>query len=120
MVKKIIAKTEKFINNNNSMAKKNQQASFIKSDLIQELSQKHNTTKSMATLIVDSILDSITNTLKKGNRVEIRGLGTFELREYEAYEGRNPQTGEKIQVKAKKLPFFKPGKFKDQINKSRS
>ena len=101
------------------MANKNQQSNFIKSELIQELSQKHNTTKSMATLIVDSILESITNTLKKGNRVEIRGLGTFEIREYAAYEGRNPQTGEKIQVKAKKLPFFKPGKFKNQINKSR-
>ena len=100
------------------MAKKTQQANFTKSDLIQELSQKHNTTKAMATLIVNSILDSITSTLKQGNRVEIRGLGTFELREYEAYEGRNPQTGEKIHVKAKKLPFFKPGKFRNQVNES--
>ena len=101
------------------MTKKNQQLNFTKSDLIQQLSQKHNTTKVMATLIVNSILDSITNTLKQGNRVEIRGLGTFELREYEAYQGRNPQTGEKIQVKAKKLPFFKPGKFRNKINSSR-
>ena len=101
------------------MAKKSTQPSFTKSDLIQEVSQKHNTTKVMATLIVNSILDSITNTLKRGNRAEIRGLGTFELREYGAYQGRNPQTGEKIQVKPKKLPFFKPGKFRNQINESR-
>ena len=101
------------------MAKKTQQLNFTKSDLIQEVSQKHNTTKSVATLIVNSILDSIINTLKQGNRVEIRGLGTFELREYKSYQGRNPQTGEKIQVKAKKLPFFKPGKFRNKINSSR-
>ena len=101
------------------MAKKNSPSNFTKSDLIQEVSQKHNTTKVMATLIVNSILDSITNTLKQGNRAEIRGLGTFELREYGAYQGRNPQTGEKIQVKPKKLPFFKPGKFRNQVNESR-
>ena len=102
------------------MAKKTQQLNFTKSDLIQEVSQKHSTTKAVATLIVNSILDSITNTLKQGNRVEIRGLGTFELREYSSYQGRNPQTGEKIQVKAKKLPFFKPGKFRNKVNSSRS
>ena len=101
------------------MAKKNHLANFTKSDLIQAVSQKHKTTKVMATLIVNSILDSITNTLKQGNRAEIRGLGTFELREYGTYQGRNPQTGEKIQVKAKKLPFFKPGKFRNEVNSSR-
>ncbi len=101
------------------MIKKNHLSSFTKSDLIQAVSQKHKTTKVMATLIVNSILDSITNTLKQGNRAEIRGLGTFELREYDTYQGRNPQTGEKIQVKAKKLPFFKPGKFRNEINDSR-
>ena len=101
------------------MTKKNQQLNFTKSNLIQELSRKHNTTKAMATIIVNSVLDSITNTLKQGNRVEIRGLGTFELRKYGSYQGRNPQTGEKIHVKAKKLPFFKPGKFRNKINNSR-
>ena len=101
------------------MKKKNQLANFTKSDLIQAVSQKHKTTKVMATLIVNSILDSITNTLKQGNRAEIRGLGTFELREYGTYQGRNPQTGEKIQVKAKRLPFFKPGKFRNEVNDSR-
>jgi len=100
------------------MTKKNQPLNFTKSDLIQTLSKERNTTKVMAKTIINSILDSITNTLKQGNRVEIRGLGTFEIREYEAYQGRNPQTGEKIQVKPKKLPFFKPGKFRNKINSS--
>ena len=100
------------------MNNKGNQSSFTKSELIQALAQKHNTTKAMATLIVNSVLESITDTLKQGNRVEIRGLGTFELRQYGAYTGRNPQTGEKIQVKPKKLPFFKPGKFRNKINSS--
>jgi len=92
---------------------------FTKSDLIQELAQKNNITQVMATIIVNSVLDAITNSLKQGNRVEIRGLGTFELRKYKAYQGRNPQTGETIQVKAKNLPFFKPGKFRNKLNNSK-
>ena len=102
------------------MTKKNPRPNFTKSDLITALSEKHKTTKVMATLIVNSVLSSIVNTLKKGNRVEIRGLGTFEVRKYGAYQGRNPQTGEKVQVKPKKLPFFKPGKFKNQLNKNKT
>ena len=70
----------------------------------------------MASIIVNSILDSIIQTLRKGDRAEIRGFGTFELRTYSSYQGRNPQTGEIIEVKPKKLPFFKVGKFRDAIN----
>lgn len=95
---------------------KSSRLNFTKSDLIQEISKKYKTTKTLATIIVNSVLDSITNSLVKGNRVEVRGLGTFELRKYDSYEGRNPQTGEKIQIKVKTLPFFKPGKFRDKIN----
>ena len=101
------------------MAKKSRYINFTKSDLIEELAQKHHTTKTMAALVVNSVLGSITNTLKQGNRAEIRGFGTFEIRKYRSHQGRNPQTGEKIQVKAKKLPFFKPGKFKYEINKKK-
>ena len=89
---------------------------FTKSELIESVSKKHNTTKTMASVIVNSILDSIMQALKKGDRVEIRGFGTFELRKYDSYEGRNPQTGEIIHVKPKKLPFFKVGKFRNIIN----
>lgn len=101
------------------MANKNKPLIFTKSDLIQTMSTQNKTTKVMATLIVNSVLDSITKTLKQGNRVEIRHFGSFEIREYGAYQGRNPQTGEKIQVKPKKLPFFKPGKFRHEINDSK-
>ena len=88
---------------------------FTKSDLINALSTKHQTTKVLADLTVNTVLDSIAQSLQEGNRVEIRGFGTFEMRKYDAYQGRNPQTGQKIQVAAKKLPFFKAGKLKEQL-----
>ena len=101
------------------MAKKSAYRNFTKAHLIQEISERHNTTKRIASLIVETILESITRNLKQGNRVELRGLGTFELRKYGSYEGRNPKTGEKIQVQPKRLPFFKPGKVKNTINKKK-
>jgi integration host factor subunit beta len=55
--------------------------------------------------------------LSKGDRVEISGLGSFHIRKYKAYTGRNPKTAEKVKIKPKKLPFFKPGKeLKDRVN----
>ncbi len=101
------------------MATKNKPLIFTKSDLIQTLSEQNKITKVMASLIVNSVLDSITKALKQGNRVEVRHFGTFEIRTYGSYQGRNPQTGEKILVKSKKLPFFKPGKFREKINDSK-
>ncbi len=88
---------------------------FTKSDLVDELSKKHKTTKVLAEISVNTVLDSIAKSLQEDNRVEIRGFGTFEIRKYGAYQGRNPQTGQKIQVSAKRLPFFKPGKLKERI-----
>ena len=88
---------------------------FTKSDLISVLSKKHKTTKVLAEIAVNTVLSSISKSLQEGNRVEIRGFGTFELRKYGAYQGRNPQTGQKIQVSAKKLPFFKAGKLKEWV-----
>ena len=90
-------------------------SNVTKSDLINVLSKKHQTTKVLADLAVNTVLDSIAQSLQEGNRVEIRGFGTFEMRRYEAYQGRNPQTGQTIQVAAKKLPFFKAGKLKDRL-----
>ena len=89
---------------------------YNKSQLILDMAKKYKTSRAEATLIVQSVLDSIVRNVKKGGRVEIRGFGTFEMRRYRAYQGRNPQTGRKIQVKAKKSPFFKVGKFREQIN----
>ena len=102
------------------MKTKNKTQDFTKVDLVECLVQKHRITKVMAELAVQSVINSISRTLKKGHRVEIRGFGSFEVRKHRAYQGHNPQTGEKIQVKSKKLPFFKPGKFKKKVNNSRS
>ena len=81
-----------------------------KSDLIVALAEKKNLTEKQATDIVDLVFDGFTNTLKKGGRIEIRGFGSFTVREYKAYKGRNPRTGTTVEVKPKKTPFFKVGR----------
>ena len=80
-----------------------------KSDLIEALAADQKITLSTASEIVDTILDSMTEELVQGGNIEIRGFGSFVVKNYETYEGRNPKTGEKIEVKPKKLPFFKVG-----------
>ncbi len=81
-----------------------------KSELVELVAQKVNLTKKRAEDVVNMIFDSMTQALQKGDRVEIRGLGSFVVKNYQSYTGRNPRTGESIQVKPKKLPFFKVGK----------
>ncbi len=67
--------------------------------------------------IVDTFFEEITNALANGDRVELRGFGAFSVKEREARVGRNPRTGEKVQVDAKRLPFFKTGKaLRDRLN----
>jgi integration host factor subunit beta len=90
---------------------------MTKSELIEALSSELNLTSHKATGIVNTILDSMTDELVNGDNVEIRGFGSFIVREYEPYEGKNPKTGEKFYVKAKKLPFFKVGKsLREAVN----
>ncbi len=87
-----------------------------KSELIQVLSEKLNITESSASKSLSIILDSIAESLANGENVEIRGFGSFTVKHYKPYEGRNPKTGEKTYVKAKKLPFFKVGKaLKEEV-----
>jgi integration host factor subunit beta len=81
-----------------------------KSDLIEALAVKEHLTEKLATEIVNLVFDGFTNALKSGGRIEIRGFGSFIVREYEAYKGRNPKTGKVVEVKPKKLPFFKVGR----------
>lgn len=81
-----------------------------KSELIEDLSRKENFTEKKATDVVNLIFKGFTDELKNGGRIEIRGFGSFVVREYGAYKGRNPKTGENIKVPPKKLPFFKVGK----------
>lgn len=81
-----------------------------KSDLIVALADKKNLKEKQATDIVDLVFDGFTDTLKNGGRIEIRGFGSFTVRKYKAYTGRNPKNGEHVEVKPKKAPFFKVGR----------
>ncbi|HCX89680.1 MAG: integration host factor subunit beta [Deltaproteobacteria bacterium CG12_big_fil_rev_8_21_14_0_65_43_10] len=89
-----------------------------KSDLAKQLSIKANITKKKANEIIKIIFDGLTNALIDNNRIEIRGFGSFVIREYNPYIGRNPRTGHNIEVQEKRLPFFKVGKdLKEKINR---
>ena len=91
---------------------------MTKSDLIEAISLRENLTDKNASDIVNMIFDGFTESLKKGGRIEIRGFGSFTVRKYKAYRGRNPKTGDGIQVKPKRLPFFKVGKeLKERVNR---
>jgi integration host factor subunit beta len=71
--------------------------------------------------MVSIIIGSLVETLRVGGRIELRGFGSFSIREREQTEGRNPRTGEKVTIEAKKVPFFRAGKqLKDLINGSKS
>ena len=81
-----------------------------KSDLIVALAEKKNLTGKQATEIVDLMFKGFINELKNGGRIEIRGFGSFTVRKYKAYTGRNPRNGEHVEVKPKRAPFFKVGR----------
>ena len=81
-----------------------------KSDLIAALAAKENLTETKATEIVNLMFDKFADILKSGDRIEIRGFGSFTVREYGSYAGRNPKTGATVAVQEKKAPFFKVGK----------
>ena len=83
---------------------------MTKADLIEVISKKANITKVKADIIISCIFDSMAEALKQNDRVEIRDFGSFEVRHYEAYKGRNPKTGDVIDVPQKRLAFFKVGK----------
>src|SRR3954452_6354755 len=90
---------------------------MTKSDLIEAVANKLHLPKGKAELIVNCIFDSMEESLKQGDRIEIRGFGSFEIRNYKAYEGRNPRTGDPVVVQPKRLPFFKVGKeLKERVN----
>jgi integration host factor subunit beta len=88
-----------------------------KSGLIEALSKKEGLTEKKAIDVVNLIFKGFTDELKKTGRIEIRGLGSFVVRDYQAYTGRNPKTGKNIKVASKKLPFFKVGKeLKERVD----
>jgi len=88
-----------------------------KLELIQAVKDKTGLSKQEASDVVRLFFDSFTQAMVNGDRIEIRGLWSFFVKEYDSYTGRNPKTGEKVQVPAKRLPFFKPGKeLKDRVD----
>ena len=89
-----------------------------KLQLIETLKTKAGITKTEAAAIAHLFFDEMANTLANGDRVEIRGLCSFYVKQYKAYTGRNPKTGEQVKIKPKKLPVFKCGKeLKERVNK---
>jgi integration host factor subunit beta len=90
---------------------------MTKSELIDELAREVKISSREAELVINTILDSMTEALCRDESIEIRGFGSFTVKHYDGYEGRNPKTGEKTQVKPRKLPFFRVGKaLREQVN----
>lgn len=90
-----------------------------KLELINEFAKEANLSKTEAAVIVNTLFDAMSEALARGDRVEMRGLCSFFVKQYEGYTGRNPKTGSLVSVKPKKLPFFKPGKeLKEMVAKS--
>jgi integration host factor subunit beta len=93
---------------------------MTKAELIEEVSRAVEMTRKDSEQIVDTIFDSIVRALRTGDKIEIRGFGSFRTRKRQPRIGRNPKTGAKVDVPAKKIPFFKPSKeLKDLINRSK-
>jgi len=89
-----------------------------KLELIHELQTQTKLTEKEAAEVVNLFFETMTDALENGDRVEIRGLCSFYVKEYDSYTGRNPKTGELVEIPAKKLPFFKCGKdLRDRVNK---
>jgi len=88
-----------------------------KSELVEALANENGLTYKKAEEIVNLIFDAMAETLSDGGRIEIRGFGSFVVKDYKSYMGRNPKTGEVIKVRPKRLPFFKVGKeLRERVN----
>ena len=90
---------------------------MTKADLIEEVSRVVEMTRKESEVIVEAIFDSIVRSLRGGDKIEIRGFGSFRTRQRQSRVGRNPKTGTRVEVPAKKIPYFKPSKeLKDVVN----
>ena len=93
---------------------------MTKSELIDAIAARADLTKARAEMVVNCVFDTMTGALQDGQGIEIRGFGSFTVRPYKAYSGRNPRTGAPVPVPPKRLPFFKVGKeLKELVNQSR-
>jgi integration host factor subunit beta len=94
---------------------------MTKSELIEAVAERTKITKSRAELVVNCVFDAMTAALERGEGIEIRGYGSFTVRDYKEYDGRNPRTGNQVSVPPKRLPFFKVGKeLKTLVNQGLS
>src|ERR1700692_3439212 len=92
---------------------------MTKADLIEEVSRLAELTRKDSEVIVDTIFDSVVRSLRVGEKMKTRGLGSFRTRQRKPRVGRNPKTGDRVEVPAKTIPFFKPSKeLKDLVNNS--
>jgi integration host factor subunit beta len=93
---------------------------MTKADLIAVVADKLKFPWARAELLVDQVFSCMTQALQEGDGIEIRGFGSFTVRDYKAYEGRNPRTGDTVHVRPKRLAFFKVGKeLRERVNQSR-
>lgn len=91
---------------------------MTKAELVEEVSRVSDLTKKHSEVIVETVFKSIVDALQRGDKIELRGFGSFRLRQRESRKGRNPKTGERVDVPPKRVPYFKPGKeLKDLINR---
>ena len=91
---------------------------MTKAELVDEVARTVQLTKKQAEAIVNLVFDSIVDSLRAGEKIELRGFGSFRLRSRKSRMGRNPKTGAKVDVPSKKIPYFKPGKeLKELINR---
>ena len=94
---------------------------MTKADLIEEVSRLVELTRKDSEVVVETIFDSVVKSLRSGDKIEIRGFGSFRTRQRKPRVGRNPKTGDRVDVPAKKIPFFKPSKeLKDLVNSTAS
>ena len=92
--------------------------SMTKAALVEEVARVADLTKKHSEVIVDTVFRSIITALRRGEKIELRGFGSFRLRHREPRKGRNPKTGDRVDVPPKKVPYFKPGKdLKELINR---
>ena len=83
---------------------------MTKAELVEEVSRVSDLTKKHSEVIVDTVFESIIEALKRGEKIELRGFGSFRLRKREPRKGRNPKTGERVEVPATRVPYFRMGK----------
>lgn len=93
---------------------------MTKADLIDEVSRAVEMSRKDSELMVETIFESVVNALRASDKIEIRGFGSFRTRQRQSRVGRNPKTGERVEVPPKKVPYFKPSKeLKDLVNASK-